>query len=122
MINFFKNKEKTISGDNDSLCKITALLIHAAKIDENYEETEKDIIKKTLIEIKLDLIENLLSNKKFILENNRLAGTIASLGNILNDNKIKISNLLNFVFILFFDTSKKNKNKERNIIKREGWK
>ena len=39
MINFFKNKEKTISGDNDSLCKITALLIHAAKIDENYEET-----------------------------------------------------------------------------------
>jgi len=51
MINFFKNKEKTISKDNDSLCKIAALLIHAAKIDENYEETEKDIIKKTLIEL-----------------------------------------------------------------------
>ena len=27
------------------------LLIHAAKIDENYEDKEKEIIKKTLIEL-----------------------------------------------------------------------
>jgi uncharacterized tellurite resistance protein B-like protein len=30
---------------------IAALLIHAAKIDENYTDTEKDIIKKALIEL-----------------------------------------------------------------------
>ncbi len=30
---------------------IAALLIHAAKIDENYTDTEKDIIKKALIDL-----------------------------------------------------------------------
>ena len=38
--NFFKNKKK-INQDNTIL--IPALLIHAAKIDENYTETEKKI-------------------------------------------------------------------------------
>jgi uncharacterized tellurite resistance protein B-like protein len=51
MINFFKNKEKNKVNDNKSYINIAALLIHAAKIDENYEEKEKDIIKKTLIEL-----------------------------------------------------------------------
>ena len=46
MISFFKNKEKNESQDN-SYFKIAALLIHAAKIDEAYEEKEEDIIKET---------------------------------------------------------------------------
>ena len=33
------------------LVKIAALLIHAAKIDENYTDKEKEIIKKTLIQL-----------------------------------------------------------------------
>ena len=37
--NFFKKKEKESSKDKNIL--IIALLIHAAKIDENYTETEK---------------------------------------------------------------------------------
>ena len=45
---FFK-KEKI--KNNNFLTKVCALLIHAAKIDENYTEKEKEIIKKTLIEI-----------------------------------------------------------------------
>ena len=45
---FFKNKEiKT----NNFLTKICALLIHAAKIDENYTDKEEEIIKKTLKEL-----------------------------------------------------------------------
>ena len=37
-------------GDNKTnLVKIAALLIHAAKIDENYSPAEKEIIKKTLL-------------------------------------------------------------------------
>ena len=53
MINFFKNKEneKDIVNDDKSYSNIAALLIHVAKIDENYENKEKEIIKKTLIEL-----------------------------------------------------------------------
>ena len=46
---FFKKNKK--NNDEDSLIKVAALLIHAAKIDENYSKKEKEIIKKTLLEI-----------------------------------------------------------------------
>ena len=36
MINFFKNKEKDMVNDDKFYSNIAALLIHAAKIDENY--------------------------------------------------------------------------------------
>ena len=51
MISFFKNKEKNIMNDDKSYSNIAALLIHVAKIDENYDDKEKEIIKKTLIEL-----------------------------------------------------------------------
>ena len=52
MISFFKNKEKEDTvNDDKSYSNIAALLIHVAKIDENYEDKEKEIIKKTLIEL-----------------------------------------------------------------------
>ena len=51
--NFFK-KKKEINEDN--LILIPALLIHAAKIDENYSEPEKKIILKAIMDLnKLDL-------------------------------------------------------------------
>ena len=93
MINFFKNKEKTISGDNDSLFKITALLIHAAKIDENYEETEKDIIKKTLIELGAEKssIDDIISKATTIEENsNQILDFTREIKNSPESDKIKI--------------------------------
>ena len=49
--NFFK-KEKVKDDDiNNQNILITALLVHAAKIDENYTNTEKQIIKKTMINL-----------------------------------------------------------------------
>ena len=46
------NKDKNENQDNDKLSvKLAALLIHVARIDENYSSKEKDIIKKTLIEL-----------------------------------------------------------------------
>ena len=46
------NKDKNQSQDSGNLAvKLTALLIHVARIDENYSSKEKDIIKKTLIEL-----------------------------------------------------------------------
>ena len=47
--NFFKKKEKE-SPDNKNLL-IIALLIHAAKIDENYTENEKKIIKNVVMDL-----------------------------------------------------------------------
>ena len=43
--NLFKKKEKN---NQDNYILIASLLIHAAKIDENYTEIEKNIIKKTI--------------------------------------------------------------------------
>ena len=48
--NIFKKKHEN-KDDKDIL--ITSLLIHAAKIDDNYTIKEKEIIKKALIDLKL---------------------------------------------------------------------
>ena len=53
MFKFFKNKnssEKTVN-DGKLLSKTASLLIHAAKIDENYTNKEKLIVEKTLLEL-----------------------------------------------------------------------
>jgi uncharacterized tellurite resistance protein B-like protein len=47
--NFFRKEKKENSNDKNIL--IIALLIHAAKIDENYTEIEKKIIIKTIIQL-----------------------------------------------------------------------
>ena len=47
--NFFK-KQKKESPNNKNIL-VAALLIHAAKIDENYTELEKNIIKKAIINL-----------------------------------------------------------------------
>ena len=53
MFNFFKKKNKE-SGEVDIFSKTASLLIHAAKIDENYTIKEKSIIERTLIELGID--------------------------------------------------------------------
>ena len=73
MISFFKNKEKdgNIINDDKSYSNIAALLIHVAKIDENYDDKEKEIIKKTLIELGAvsSNINKLMSDASIIEEN-----------------------------------------------------
>ena len=49
MFNFVNKKNK--EDIKNPIQKIAALLVHAAKIDENYTEKEKEIIKKTLIQL-----------------------------------------------------------------------
>ena len=55
MFNLF-SKEKDAEKDEShlSLISVAALLIHSAKIDENFTEKEKKIIKKALIEMGAD--------------------------------------------------------------------
>ena len=44
-------KKDSIETKKNFLVKSCALLINAAKIDENYTENEEEIIKKTLLEL-----------------------------------------------------------------------
>ena len=88
---FFKkdnNSTKTIF-----LIKICALLIHAAKIDENYTENEEEIIKKTLLELgstKEDLSET-IKEAKIIEENsNQILNFTREVKNLSKKDKIKI--------------------------------
>ena len=62
MFKKFFNKENK-KKDNNKNVLIAALLIHAAKIDDNYTNFEKEIIKKALIDlnlVKIDETEKLL--------------------------------------------------------------
>ena len=66
---FFK-KNKNIS-DGEDLIKVCALLVHAAKIDENYSTEEKNIIKKTINEFdkKNENIDDILKRAEKIEAN-----------------------------------------------------
>ena len=55
MFSLFKKEKENKNDDNHlSLTSVAALLIHSAKIDQNFTEKEKDIIKKALIEMGAD--------------------------------------------------------------------
>ena len=50
MILKFFNKENKLNNNTD-LLNVACLMIHAAKMDENYTDKEKEIIKKTLTKL-----------------------------------------------------------------------
>ena len=81
------------SNDKNDLSKVAALLIHAAKIDENYEDKEKEIIKKTLIELgaKASNIDDLISDAEINEENsNQILDFTREVKNTLLSDKIRI--------------------------------
>jgi|TARA_B110000114_G_scaffold148612_1_gene158733 uncharacterized tellurite resistance protein B-like protein len=95
MINFFKNKEqrKDILIDDKSYSNIAALLIHVAKIDENYEDKEREIIKKTLIELGAasSNIDKLISDASVIEENsNQILNFTKEVKNAPESDKLRI--------------------------------
>ncbi len=53
MLDLFKKKNIN-KNDIDIISKTASLLIHAAKIDENYSKKEKNIIEKTVLELGAD--------------------------------------------------------------------
>ena len=88
---FFK-KDKNKNENND-LAKIAALLIHAAKIDENYSKQEEEIIKEALLKIgatneNIDLI--ILDGKKLEDNTNQILEFTKEVKNMNQPDKIKI--------------------------------
>ena len=85
---FKKNNSK-----NDDLSKVAALLIYAAKIDQNYSIIEEEIIKKALTEIGAnnDNVEEIINSGKKIEENsNQILDFTKEVKNMEEQNKIKI--------------------------------
>ena len=88
----FFNKDSTET-DKNFLVKTCALLIHAAKIDENYTEKEEEIIKKTLLELgaKMETITQIILDAKSIEENsNQILDFTKEVKNLPEADKIKI--------------------------------
>ena len=93
MISFFKNKGKNKVDDDKFYSNIAALLIHVAKIDENYEDKEKEIIKKTLIELGAasSNVNKLISEASIIEENsNQILNFTREVKNVPLSDKIRV--------------------------------
>ena len=87
---FFKKKEVE---NKYFLTNVCALLIHAAKIDENFTEKEEEIIKKTLYELGLEKenVSKTIFEAKIIEENsNQILNFTREVKNMDEKNKIKI--------------------------------
>ena len=86
-------KKNSLETDKNFLVKTCALLIHAAKIDENYTENEEEIIKKTLLELgaKEETISQTIKDAKSIEENsNQILDFTREVKNLPENDKIKI--------------------------------
>ena len=97
MIKFFKNKNRNKNDMDSSLIKITALLIHAAKIDENYTEKEREIIRKAIVELDPEdknIDEVLIKAEKIEKNSNQILDFTKEVKNMNEDSKIKIIEVL----------------------------
>jgi len=93
MIDFFKRDQKNKVNNGDFFIKIAALLIHAAKIDESYTKEEKEIIKKTLLDLgaKSSNIEKLLDDATIIeVNSNQILDFTREIKSMPEFDKIKI--------------------------------
>ena len=83
---FFKDNYK-------NLINVTALLIHAAKIDLDYSLKEEAIIEQTMLKIgaKKENIKEIIQNGKEVENNsNQILEFTKEVKNMRNENKIKI--------------------------------
>ena len=93
MINIFKKKNDKEIKKDEKFLNIAALLIHVAKIDENYTEKEKDIIKRTIEEISdnninaKDIIEDA---EKLDNDSNQILDFTKTVKNLEENLKIKL--------------------------------
>ena len=81
------------SDENEDLIKVCALLIHAAKIDENFSLEEEKIIEQTLLKFKAksDDLKKIITKAKEIEENsNQILSFTREVKNMSEMNKVKI--------------------------------
>ena len=78
---------------NNNLIKVAALLIHTAKIDEDYSYKEEDIIKELLLKIgaKNENIDDIIEKSKKVEDNsNQILDFTKEVKNMNEEDKIEI--------------------------------
>jgi uncharacterized tellurite resistance protein B-like protein len=88
---FFKKNK--LDNEKNFLVQTCALLIHTAKIDENYTKNEEEIIKKTLLELgaaKENITQTIQEAKKIEENSNQILDFTREVKNLPETNKIKI--------------------------------
>ena len=94
MFNLF-SKEQNEKKDKShlSLISVAALLIHSAKIDENFTQKERDIIKRALIEMGAshDNLDEIIKDAELKEKNsNQILDFTKEVKNMKEEEKIKI--------------------------------
>ena len=93
MFDIFKKDKSDHKKDDNLYINIGALLIHVAKIDENYSEQERKIIKKTLLELGLknEELDNIFKKSEEVEKNsNQILEFTKEVKNKDEEFKIKI--------------------------------
>ena len=88
---FFKNQKN--NDENKDLVKIAALLIHTAKIDQDYTSKEEDLIKNLLLKIDAnkDEIDQIITDaKKIEGDSNQILDFTRQVKNMEEADKIQI--------------------------------
>ena len=103
MFNLFKKENENKKNENHlSLISIAALLIHSAKIDENFTEKERVIIRNALIEMGADVnnIDEILKDAEFKEKdsNQILEFTKEVKNKNIDEKKIVIEALWNIIY------------------------
>tara|TARA_Y100000590_G_scaffold297422_1_gene335184 strand:+ start:311 stop:730 length:420 start_codon:yes stop_codon:yes gene_type:complete len=101
MFGLFK-KNKIVDNNNNLITMTAALLIHAAKIDQNYQNNEKNIIKKTLLQIgaeEKDVDKIINKAEKYENESNQILVLTKEIKKTDKNFKIKVIEALwNIIF------------------------
>ena len=103
MFDLFKKKEKENKNNNEvSLIAVASLLIHSAKIDENFTDKERNIIKAALIEMgaKEEEIKTILNEAEDLeKDSNQILDFTKQIKNIEHQEKeIIIEALWNIIY------------------------
>ena len=92
MIFKFLNKKEQLNNDSD-LINVACLMIHAAKIDENYTDHEKSIIKNTISKLdktNADINKLLIEAETKESDTNHIQEFTKNIKNMNKENKIEI--------------------------------
>ena len=90
MLSIFKNQKKN---SNNIFIKIASLLIHAAKIDEIYTDKEREIIKKTIINLGIqqnEIEKILIEAENMESQSNQIIEFTKDIKQLNEDDKKKI--------------------------------
>ena len=93
MFDFLKDKTADKSKREFSLIEVACLLIHASKIDQNYTEKEKEIVKKTLLNLDTspNEIEKIIKEaEKIESDSNQILDFTKNLKNVDEEMKLII--------------------------------